>query len=160
MFYILVSSCLLGENVRYDAQVKSAVPALKKLEEQGRVISVCPEVAGGLPTPRLPAEIQCGDGYDVLNGDCDLKRVDGVSVKSAFIAGAEYALALAKLYDIKVAILKSKSPSCSNNYIYDGTFSGKLKEGVGVTTALLKAEGISVYNEDEIEAAIAHFETL
>jgi len=160
MSKILVSACLLGYRVRYDGKIKPSVQKLLDLQKNGSIVSCCPEVDGGLSIPRPPAEICCGNGYDVLVGDCDLKRQDGVSVRDAFISGAYHALSIVNKYDIKIAIFKSKSPSCSNNYIYDGTFSGKLKEGMGVTTALLVREGIRVYNEDEIEEAIAHFEML
>jgi uncharacterized protein YbbK (DUF523 family) len=160
MSYILVSACLLGLNVRYDGKVKDPFVRLLSLYDEGKVIVCCPEVDGGLPVPRPPAEIVGGDGNDILDGKCDLVREDGTSVKKAFLAGANHALSLAKEYDIKVAILKSKSPSCGSKEIYDGSFKGVLKEGVGVTTALLRRNGISVYDENEIEDAIAHFETL
>ncbi len=160
MSKILVSACLLGDRVRYDGEIKKPDPRLMQLYVDGKVIPCCPEVDGGLAVPRLPAEIVCGDGIDVLAGECDIERKDGTSVCDAFLKGANRAYALAVKYNIKIAILKSKSPSCSNNYIYDGTFSGKLKEGMGVTTALLQAQGIYVYNEEEIDEAIAHFVAL
>jgi uncharacterized protein YbbK (DUF523 family) len=160
MSYILVSACLLGANVRYDGKVKDPVKRLCSLYDEGKVIVCCPEVDGGLPVPRPPAEIVGGDGYDVLEERSDILREDGTSVKAAFVAGAEHALSLCKDHDIKVAILKSKSPSCGSKEIYDGSFRGVLKEGVGVTTALLRRNGISVYDENEIDAAIAYFEML
>ena len=160
MSYILVSACLLGLNVRYDAKAKEPIQRLLELYKEGRVITCCPEVDGGLPVPRPPAEIVCGDGCDVLDGKCDIVREDGISVKDAFISGAEHALDLVKEHNIKIAILKSKSPSCGNQQIHDGTFSGNLKSGTGITVALLRRQGISVYNEREIDAAIAHFEAL
>lgn len=153
---ILVSSCLLGDRVRYDGQIKSSSESLMKLQQEGYIVSCCPEVDGGLSVPRPPAEIACGDGRDVLKLRCDIIRRDGGSVRDAFIKGAEHALLLVEEHNIKVAILKSKSPSCSNSMIYDGTFSGTLKKGIGVTTALLRANGVSVYSEEEIDAAIAH----
>ncbi len=160
MAFILVSACLLGANVRYDAKIKKPYKVLLDLQKQGYVISCCPEVDGGLPVPRPPAEITCGDGYDVLDGKCDICTKDGKSVKKAFMTGAVHALQLVREYDIQIAILKSKSPSCGSAQIYDGTFTGTLKEGVGITTALLRREGVSVYSEEEIDAAIARFEAL
>jgi len=157
---ILVSSCLLGERVRYDGQIKRSSQSLIKLQQEGYIVMCCPEVDGGLSVPRPPAEIACGDGRDVLMMRCDIIRRDGTSVRDAFIKGAEHALSLVEEHNIKVAILKSKSPSCSNSMIYDGTFSGTLKKGIGVTTALLRANGVSVYSEEEIDAAIAHYMTL
>ncbi len=157
---ILVSACLLGEKVRYDGKIQPIDPNLLSLFEQNLPIPVCPECDGGLPVPRLPAEIQGGDGRCVIDGSCDILRKDGVSVREEFIRGANIALDLVNKYSIGVAILKSKSPSCSNGEIYDGTFSKKLIEGVGVTVALLERYGVKVYNEHEIVEAIAHFETL
>ncbi len=160
MSKILVSSCLLGDIVRYDGAIKPIDPKLLKLQKRGVIVPVCPEVAGGLPVPRPPAEITNGDGYDVLKGDSEICRQDGSCVTEAFLTGAAYALDVAKKESIKIAILKSKSPSCSNKFVYDGTFSGKLKAGTGVTAALLMQHGIRVYSEDEIDEAIAHFEAL
>jgi len=147
---ILVSSCLLGFPVRYDAKIKDPIQNLLTLYEQGLVIPCCPEVEGGLSIPRIPAEIVIKDGFDVI-------RADGVSVKDAFVKGANIALDLVKQHHIKIAILKSKSPSCSTKMIYDGTFSQNLVEGLGVTTTLLKAHGVTVFDEHEIEEALALF---
>jgi len=160
MSKILVSACLLAKLVRYDGKIKVPDPRLSDLYQKGDLILCCPEVDGGLSVPRPPAEISCGDGYAVLEGQCNIVRKDGTSVREAFMNGAQYALDLAIQHHIKIAILKSKSPSCSNSKIYDGTFTGTLKKGVGVTTALLELNGISVYSEQEIDEAIAHFETL
>ncbi len=157
---ILVSSCLLGELVRYDGVIKEPVFDLLLLHQKGLVISVCPEVSGGLSVPRLPAEITNGDGYTVLSGKSDIIRSDGVSVKDAYVVGAKFALSLVKKYNIKIAILKSKSPSCSNNMIYDGSFNRKLSSGVGVSTALLELNDVKVFNENQIEEAFALYLTL
>ncbi len=107
-------------------------------------ILVCPEVDGGLKTPRSASEIQ-PDGRVV--------NFDGDNVSAEFKKGAKLALIIAKKHDIKVAILKSNSPSCSNDMIYDGTFSGNLINGVGKTAELLKKNGVKVFNETQIDKA-------
>ncbi|MCK4471604.1 MAG: DUF523 domain-containing protein, partial [Anaerolineae bacterium] len=124
---------------------------LQDLAAQGDVLPFCPEVAGGLPTPRPPAEIQGGDGGDVLEGRARVVNIEGKDVTAEFLAGARKALRVAQRWDIKEAILKARSPSCGVGPIYDGSFSGRLVEGDGVTAALLKREGIIVRNEDEWE---------
>jgi len=143
---ILVSACLLGIPCRYDGG-SSPVPQLQKLATLGRAVPICPEVAGGLPTPRPPAEIVGGDGEDVLDGRARVVRIDGEDVTEAFLRGAEAALSLARRLGVKKAVLKSLSPSCGSDLIHDGTFSGGLREGVGVTAALLKRAGIEVEEE-------------
>jgi len=144
MSKLLVSACLLGYQVRYDAKSASYDPRFISLMDAGLIVPVCPEVDGGLHIPRLPAEIDKGDGRDVLQQHAAVMRVDGVDVSVAFIKGARYALKLAKQHNIHIAILKSKSPSCSNTGIYDGTFSGTLKNGIGVTASLLSQHNIYV----------------
>lgn len=152
---ILVSACLLGQKVRYDGSDKDRREAtLNELIVQGRVIAFCPEVAGGLPVPRLPAEIQSGDGEAVLDGQARLLDSSGQDVTAEFVSGAQQALAQAQTHNVSVAILKARSPSCGNAQIYDGTFSQQLIAGRGVTAALLERHGLQVFNEDEIAAAI------
>ena len=139
---VLVSACLLGERVRYDGKVKLYNhPIFEKLIMENRVISCCPEVDGGLSIPRIPAEIKNNRVINQIGAD----------VTSNFTNGAKKALVLAKLHNIKVAILKSKSPSCSNNFIYDGSFSKTLKKGMGITAKLLEHEGVLVFNEDQLD---------
>lgn len=137
---ILVSSCLLGEACRYDGKSKPCNEVIA-LAEKYTLIPVCAEVLGGLPTPRLPAEIV---GERVL-------RCDGIDVTENYKRGAEAVLEVACQNDIKIAILKSNSPSCSNKMIYDGTFSRTLTEGMGILAHLLKKNGILVLNEKEIQ---------
>ncbi len=151
---VLVSSCLLGERVRYDGVVKKTDSLLRELFLRGEVIPVCPEVDGGLGVPRPPSEILSGEGEDVLEGRSRILNSVGEDVTEAFVRGAYRALQLCRQYRIKVAILKSKSPSCSREKIYDGSFSRRLKEGRGVTVALLEREGIVVFDETQIEAAL------
>ena len=140
---ILVSACLAGIPCRYDGG-SSPVPEIQRLVAEGHAVAICPEVAGGLPIPRLPAEIQGGDGQDVLEGRAKVVRQDGVDITEAFIKGAHQALSLARKIGAKRAILKARSPSCGVTFIHDGSFTGALREGMGVTAALLKREGIEL----------------
>jgi len=143
----LVSACLLGIPCRYDG---GCCPhdQLQAWAARGHVLPICPEVSGGLPTPRPPAEIQGGDGSGVLDGRARVVNIKGKDVTAQFLAGAQRALDAAKRWGIKEAVLKARSPSCGAGQIYDGSFSGRLVEGDGVTTALLKREGIIVKNEE------------
>jgi uncharacterized protein YbbK (DUF523 family) len=151
---ILVSACLLGNKVRYDANdVPTTSDLLDKWNAEGRLVSFCPEVAGGLSVPRLPAEIQSDDGNAVLDGTAKVLDNQGNDVSENFINGAKKALEAANSNNVKVAILKSKSPSCGSSFIYDGTFSSVQKVGQGVTTALLERNGIKVFSDLEIEKA-------
>jgi len=145
---ILISACLLGKRVRYDGIVKYYdFSSLDNYE----LIACCPEVDGGLPIPRFPSEIQ-------VNGK--VLNVNGLDVTDEFNYGANIALKLVLNENIKVAILKSKSPSCSNKMVYDGTFSGVLMRGVGVTMKVLEENGIKVFDENEIEEALAYLSVL
>ena len=138
---ILVSRCLLGEPCRYDGASKP-VERVQKLEKEGyTLIPVCPEVAGGLSTPRPPAEIQ-SDGR-VVNRE-------GTDVTAQYQAGACHALELARIHGCTTAILKEKSPSCGNGRVYDGSFTGKLIPGQGVTARLLTENGIRVLGENSV----------
>ncbi len=136
---LLVSACLLGVGCRYDGQ-SNELPQLKQLLKKHTCIPVCAELFGGLPIPRTPAERQ---GNHVVTKD-------GTDVTEAFIRGTAEVLRLADLYHCKVALLKERSPSCGSGKIYDGTFSGTLTEGDGLTAQLLKSKGITVYGESEI----------
>ena len=136
---ILISACLLGVCCRYDGNGKQ-IDNFEELSKKYHLIPVCPEQLGGLSTPRLPAEIV---GTRVITKD-------GSDVTAAFTRGAIETLRLAKLYGCTTAILKERSPSCGNNIRYDGTFSGALTTGDGITTALLKANNITVYGETDI----------
>lgn len=153
---ILVSACLLGRRVRYDAghsQLDSDI--LARWQAEDRIVAFCPEVAGGLSTPRDPAEIVGGDGADVLDGTAKVISDRGADVTAAFLRGARAALDAAREAGAQVAVLKSKSPSCGSKTIYDGTFSGTRTAGRGVSAALLARHGIQVFNETELAAADA-----
>mgnify|MGYP000865079205 CR=1 FL=1 len=136
---ILVSACLLGVNCRYNA-VPAAAPGVLALMERHTLIPVCPEQLGGLPTPREPAEIQDGGVFSK----------SGMDVTENYHRGAEETLCLAKLYGCKYAILKERSPSCGCSEIYDGSFSGMLTKGEGVTAALLTENGVMVLGESQV----------
>ena len=147
---ILVSACLLGQPVRYDGGGHGPFAALLQWQQQGRVVALCPEVAGGLPTPREPAEILGGQGGQVLDGLIALRSVDGADVSSAFVAGARQAEQLVRAHGIQIAVLKARSPSCGNQQTYDGSFSGTLVAGEGVTAAALRRMGVLVFNEAQL----------
>jgi len=147
---LLVSACLLGEPVRYDARSKPLKNRdLDRLMQQDRIIPFCPEVAGGLTTPREPAEIR------LVNNKRQVITTSGHDVTAAFLEGAEKALTLCRLHDIRVAILTELSPSCGSSQIYDGSFSRKRLNGMGVTTSLLRRHRIKVFSQHQINEAIA-----
>jgi len=137
---VLVSACLLGERVRFDGQSKASPhPVLTRWLEQGRVVRVCPEVEGGLPVPRPPAEQQ-PDGRVVTDG--------GLDVTQAFTRGAAEALRLVREHGVEVAVMKEGSPSCGSGFVYDGTFSRtRLAGGEGETVRRLRAAGVTVFSE-------------
>ncbi|MCE5236352.1 MAG: DUF523 domain-containing protein [Clostridiaceae bacterium] len=140
---MLVSACLAGVNCRYDGKAKPD-EEIMELVKTGEVKLVCPEVLGGLTRPRLPSEIESGTGEDVLSGKARVVAKDGRDVTEAFLLGAQKTLEMAQSCGAKRAILKAKSPSCGCGAVYDGTFSGTLRKGNGVTAALLKQNGIEV----------------
>jgi len=150
---ILVSRCLLGHRVRYDGGSHGPFDLLERWQAQGRVVALCPEVAGGLPTPRPPAEIADGQGGQVLDGLVQVLTVEGEDVSGAFVRGAERAVELVQSHGIRLAVLKARSPSCGNRENYDGSFSGRRVAGEGVTAAALKRMGVLVFSEEELDAA-------
>ncbi|MEJ3574386.1 DUF523 domain-containing protein [Pseudomonas fragi] len=150
---VLVSRCLLGHRVRYDGGASGPYAQLTQWQAEGRVIALCPEVAGGLPTPRAAAEIPGGQGVEVLAGKAAVITTEGEDVTEAFVSGARQALALVERHGIRLAILKANSPSCGNRLTYDGSFSGVKVEGQGVTAALLTRAGVQVFSELELEEA-------
>ena len=136
---ILVSACLLGSNCKYDGTNNKNEKVLKYIKDK-EVIPICPEIMGGLQTPRIPSE----------RVENKVLSKEGIDVTSNFKKGAEEALYLAKLFNVKKALLKAKSPSCGNGLIYDGTFTHTKKEGFGVTTELLKKNGIKIITEEDL----------
>lgn len=145
---ILISACLCGIHCRYDSEKKYRQEFLDLLENH-QVIPVCPEQLGGLPTPRTACEIINGDGQNVLEGTAKVLDKNGVNKTAQFLLGAQETLEIAKRSGVKLAILKSRSPSCGNGRIYDGSFSGRSIEGDGVTAALLKSKGITVITDED-----------
>lgn len=138
---VIISACLLGVKCRYDGK-SNRLPdeKLNELREKYELIPVCPECYGGLTTPRVPSE---------RVGDRVLSKT-GTDVTEQFERGAQAALYLAKLFDPDMAVLKENSPSCGSGTIYDGSFSGVLTSGDGVTAQLLKENGINVIGERKI----------
>ncbi len=150
---ILISACLLGHAVRYDGKGKPlSHPAIERWKDEGRLVTICPEMAGGMPVPRPPAEIENGaSGLDVLEGRARVLEVTGGDVTDAFIAGARKALAFAQQNDCTHALLIDGSPSCGSLAIYDGSFSGSKHAGNGVTAALLQKAGIAVFSHVDVD---------
>ncbi|MDO5324280.1 MAG: DUF523 domain-containing protein [Clostridia bacterium] len=144
---ILVSACLLGVNCRYNGERKK-LEGIERLMERAELIPVCPEILGGLPTPRPPAE-RVGDR--VMNRE-------GMDVTEAYQRGAEETLRLAELFGAHLALLKERSPSCGMGKIYDGSFQGRIVDGSGVTAQLLAAHGIYVYGESRIDELLNEVE--
>ena len=149
MANILVSACLLGIPCRYKGDARPS-EWVRALNDRHSLIPVCPEQLGGLATPRNPAEQQSGR---VVN-------TQGEDVTVPFERGAQAALALARLNHVVCAVLKARSPSCGSGEIYDGSFSGRLIPGDGVSAALLKQNGIRVFTENEQDAFEAYLKTL
>lgn len=149
---LIISRCLLGVPCRYDGCVKTDLrPALHSIGFRADdLIAVCPETDGGLPTPRAPSEIIGGSATDVLAGHARVMTASGADNTAAFLNGAEIALDKAMHCGARIALLKSRSPSCGSTSHYDGTFSGTLVPGPGVTTALFEQNGIHVCSEDDL----------
>lgn len=145
---LLVSACLLGRPTKYNGG-DNFCPWVGALRERAILVPVCPEQLGGLPTPRSPAEITGGDGYDVLAGRAQVVTVAGLVVTDAYLRGAVEAGRLAATMGATAALLKARSPSCGNRQVYDGSFSGQLRNGPGVTAAQLLAGGLPVFHEEE-----------
>ena len=148
---VLVSACLLGAEVRHHGGAATVEhPVLRRWREEGRIVGVCPEIAGGLPAPRPPSEIR---GMRVVTRE-------GHDVTAVFESGARMAVGVARELGIRVAVLKSRSPSCGIGQIYDGTFSGRLVDGDGLTAAALRHDGVQVFDEYELDAADAALSAL
>jgi uncharacterized protein YbbK (DUF523 family) len=161
VIHVLVSACLLGEKVRYNGAAASTNDAvLAKWLEEGRVVSFCPEVAGGLGVPRPAAEILDGDGDAVLATRALVMTREGTDLTTNFLAGAHNALAAAQSRGVRLAILKDGSPSCGSTWTYDGTFTGQRQHARGVTAALLERNGIRVFSDEQIAEAAAYLREL
>ncbi|MBC7342599.1 MAG: DUF523 domain-containing protein [Clostridia bacterium] len=143
---ILVSACLAGQNCKYNGG-NNLDPEIHELVRQGSAIPICPECLGKLPIPRPPAEIQGGNGLDVLSGKAKVLDCEGKDVTQAFLEGAWAVLAQAERLNPSLIILKEKSPSCGTTLIYDGSFSGRTRPGPGVTAALLRQQHFTLRSE-------------
>lgn len=144
---IAISSCLVGINCTYKGS-NHYIPKLKKLVDEGKAITICPEVLGGMSIPRDPCEIN-GDMVISINQEEKTKE---------YYDGAYKSLEIIKKHNIEIVLLKAKSPSCGKGYIYDGSFSHRLVNGNGITTKVLEQNGIIVYNEDTIEEFLKEIE--
>ena len=150
---ILVSSCLAGLDVRYNG-TNCLNDKIRKLVEENKAITICPELLGGFSTPREPAEIIGGNGEDVLDGNAKVVEKSGKDVTQLYIKGAYSTLKQAKKLNATLVVLKENSPSCGSLTIYNGEFTGKKIMGMGVTSALLKRNGIKVISEELFAATL------
>ena len=155
MAKILVSACLLGFKVRYNGScIDIENKTFKDFVSHHKITSFCPEVSSGLSIPRDPSEIIGGNGYDVLSGSAKVITKKGDDVTAFFLSGAENALYKCRKEGISLAVLSERSPSCGSSLIYDGSFTGLKKEGLGVTAALLEKSGIKVFSQYNISCLI------
>ncbi len=145
---VMVSACLAGVRCVYDGSHKRR-EELALLARQKKALLFCPEQLGGFKVPHEPSEIRGGDGKDVLDGKARVVARTGGDVTDAFLRGAAKTLAMAQEHGIRRAIMKARSPSCGCGRIYDGSFTGNLCDGDGVTTALLKQNGIEVLTDED-----------
>ena len=149
---ILVSACLLGTCCNHEGRASSR-PRVAQLADSARLVPICPEVVGGLSTPRPAAEISGGDGADVLDGTARVRTAAGDDVTVAYLRGAAAAVELARATGATRAVLKARSPSCGAREVYDGTFTRALHAGSGVTAAALRAAGVEVVSDEDVESA-------
>ena len=140
---ILVSACLLGDNVKYNGK-NNYDERIEKLKELFDIVPICPEVFGGLPTPRIPSEVK---GENVVNEK-------GKDVTYEFNKGAHKVINIVNFCHVRKALLMDRSPSCGVNKIYNGKFNGTLIDGMGYTAKLLKAKGVQLYTLDNIDELI------
>ncbi|MGM0878337.1 MAG: DUF523 domain-containing protein [Bacillota bacterium] len=145
---ILVSSCLAGLEVRYNG-THSLNNKISKLVQENKAVTICPELSGGFSTPREPAEIIGGDGEDVLDGKAKVVEKSGRDVTELYIKGAYATLEKAQEVNATMVVLKENSPSCGSSMIYNGEFIGKKIVGNGVTSVLLKRNGLQVISEEQ-----------
>ncbi len=139
---LLISACLLGAACRYDGQSRPLdAAAIEKLKARWALVPVCPEIYGGLPTPRPPAERRDGGVFTRAGED----------VTAQYARGAGETARLAALLGCKTALLKARSPSCGSGAVYDGSFTGTLRPGDGVTAEALKSAGLAVYTEADLD---------
>ena len=148
---VLISACLLGDNVKYSGGNNLTPELVTLLEKYNvKIVKICPECFAGLPIPRVPSEIR----EDKVYGK------DGRDITKEFLVGAEKTYQVAKNKEIDFAILKERSPSCGNSYIYDGSFSGKVIQGQGLTVRKLNEENIVIFSEENLEEIEKYLQVL
>jgi uncharacterized protein YbbK (DUF523 family) len=147
----LVSACLLGVRCSWNSDHNRCDAAIR-LSRKEVLLPVCPEQLGGLPTPRVPQEIKGGSGDDVLSGRCRVLNKDGIDVTDALKRGAEETLRIALAMGATAFVGRSRSPSCGVGGVYNGSFSGRVVPGDGITAALLRRNGIQLIPEDDLQA--------
>ncbi|ASS38754.1 DUF523 domain-containing protein [Fusobacterium sp. oral taxon 203] len=148
---VLISACLLGDNVKYSGGNNLTPELVTLLEKYNvKIVKICPECFAGLPIPRVPSEIRGDKVYGK----------DGRDITKEFLVGAEKTYQVAKNKEIDFAILKERSPSCGNSYIYDGSFSGKVIQGQGLTTRKLNEENIVIFSEENLEEIEKYLQVL
>lgn len=145
---LVVSACLLGVACNHEGGA-AGVRLREELEQRYRLVPVCPEVLGGLGTPRPAAEVQGGDGADVRAGRARVTDVEGRDVTDAYLRGAGAAVEAARAAGAERAVLKARSPSCGASGIYDGSFSKTRRDGSGVTAAALREVGVRISSEED-----------
>lgn len=158
---IMISACLIGEQVKYNGKDNLQESEILNLwQKEGRLVPICPEVEGGLPVPRNPAEIVGGEGTDILSESYRVIDKTGKDVTAAFLQGAEETLKVVRKHEIQLAVLKEGSPSCGSGAIYNGRFTGTKITGQGVTTALLRKHNVTVFSEEQLPEALKHLKKL
>ena len=151
MVKILISACLMGQKVRYNASDLAISSELfDAIKTQVELFEFCPEVAGGLATPRAPAEIIAGSGAEVLQQQSRVRCADNSDVTDAFLKGAHLALEICQQQGISLALMTESSPSCGSHLIHNGEFRGIKIAGAGVTAALLQQHGIQVFSQFQL----------
>lgn len=150
---ILLSACLAGYPVRYNGTDKfCTLTLLQRWRDEGRLVTHCPELAAGLSTPRLSAEMVNGQGNEVLSGRAQVVESDGRDVTQPYVLAAWLALKAAQSHGCRFAIMTDGSPTCGSQHVYDGAFSGMKVPGEGVAAALLRQHGIEVFSELQLDA--------
>ena len=153
---ILVSACLTGLKVRYDGSEKAQMSdQLQRWQKEGRLVIFCPELAAGLSVPRPPAEIISAEIKDTLLAQVRIIEINGQDVTEQYQLAARLALRTAQESDCTAALLTDDSPTCGSQFIYDGSFSGQRKSGMGVAASLLSKHGIAVVSEKRLADLIA-----
>ena len=148
---VLISACLLGDNVKYSGGNNLTPELVTLLEKYNvKIVKICPECFAGLPIPRVPSEIR---------GDKVFSK-DGWDITEEFLSGAEKTYQIAKRKQVDFAILKERSPSCGNSFIYDGSFSGKVIQGQGLTARRLNKENIVIFSEENLKEIEKYLEKL